>query len=76
MMRSTTAEGLAEAIRSGERTAVETVEAAFARIDEVDGAVGAFLELWRDEAAERAAGIDRRRTRGSRSVRSRACRRH
>ncbi len=64
MMRSTTAEGLAEAIRSGERTAVETVEAAFARIDEIDGAVGAFLELWRDEAAERAAGIDRRRDEG------------
>lgn len=59
-----TAEGLAAAIRSGERSAVDTVEAAFARIEEIDGSVGAFLELWRDEATERAAGIDSRRDEG------------
>ena len=59
-----TAEALAAAVRSGERTAVETVEQAFARIDEVDASVGAFLELWREQAAERAADIDRRRDSG------------
>ena len=64
-MQAMTGEGLAAAIRSGERNAVDAVEAAFARIDEVDASVGAFLELWRDEAAERAADIDRRRDEGS-----------
>lgn len=59
-----TVEGLAAAIRSGERDAVDVVEAAFARIEEVDRSVGAFLELWREEATERAAGIDRRRDEG------------
>ena len=63
-MQAMTAEGLAAAIRSGERNAVDAVETAFARIDEVDASVGAFLELWRDEAAERAADIDRRREEG------------
>ena len=63
-MQAMTAEGLAAAIRSGERNAVDAVEAAFARIDEVDASVGAFLELWRDEAAERAVDIDRRRDEG------------
>ena len=59
-----TVEGLAAAIRSGERDAVDVLEAAFARIEEVDRSVGAFLELWREEATERAAGIDRRRDAG------------
>ncbi len=63
-MQPTTAEGLAAAIRSGERNAVDTVEAALARIEEVDGSVGAFLEVWRDEATERAADIDNRRDEG------------
>ena len=59
-----TVEGLAAAIRSGERDAVDVVEAAFGRIEEVDRSVGAFLELWREEATELAAGIDRRRDEG------------
>ena len=59
-----TVEGLAAAIRSGERDAVDVVEAAFGRIEEVDRSVGAFLELWREEATERAVGIDRRRDEG------------
>ena len=59
-----TAEALAAAVRSGEQTAVETIERAFARIEEVDPAVGAFLELWQEEANERAADIDRRREAG------------
>ncbi len=63
-MEPTTAEGLAAAIRSGELNAVDAVEAALARIDEVDGAVGAFLEVWREEATERAADIDSRRDGG------------
>ena len=63
-MQPMTAEGLAAAIRSGERSAVDTVDATFARIDQVDGSVGAFLELWRDEATERAADVDRRRDEG------------
>ncbi len=56
-MQPMTAEGLAAAIRSGERSAVDAVDATFARIDEVDAAVGAFLELWRDEAAERPSSV-------------------
>ncbi len=59
-----TAEELAAAVRSGERTAAETVEQAFERIDRVDPSVGAFLEVWRQPAAERAAEVDRRRDSG------------
>ncbi|MCY3972253.1 MAG: Asp-tRNA(Asn)/Glu-tRNA(Gln) amidotransferase subunit GatA [Acidobacteria bacterium] len=57
-------EALAAAVRSGERTAVDTVAQAFTRIEEVDASVGAFLELWRDEGIERASEIDRRRDSG------------
>ena len=59
-----TVEALAAAVRSGERTAVDTVTQAFARIEEVDASVGAFLELWREEGTERASEIDRRRDSG------------
>ncbi len=64
MTATMTVEGLAAAVRAGEQTATGAVEASFARIDEVDGKVGAFLEVWREEAAERAADIDRRRDDG------------
>ena len=59
-----TAEALATAVRSGEQSAAESVERALERIDRVDPSVGAFLEVWPEQAAERAADIDRRRDAG------------
>jgi len=58
------AETLAAAIRAGERTAVGAVEQALTRIERADGAVGAFLDVWRSEALERAARVDRKRDEG------------
>jgi aspartyl-tRNA(Asn)/glutamyl-tRNA(Gln) amidotransferase subunit A len=52
------AEETARRVAAGETSAVEGVEAALSRIAEVDSAIGAFLELWADEARERAAEID------------------
>lgn len=58
MSAGETALGVASAVRSGERSAVEVVEASLAAIDALDGQVHAFLEVTAEEALARAADID------------------
>ncbi len=59
-------EEIAARVRSGEVSALEMVEASIGRIDDVDGRLGAFLGVERDEALTCARGIDARRRRGER----------
>ncbi len=47
------------AVAAGEVSAVEVVEAALRRIDELDGRVRAFREVWPDRARAAARAIDR-----------------
>ena len=63
-----TASALAEAIRSGETSAVEVTQAHLDRIAEVDGAVHAFLHVSAELALEQAAAVDARRTAGEAPV--------
>ncbi len=51
-------EEIARRVQAGEASAVAVLEASLARTAEVEPEVGAFLELWIDEARERAAAID------------------
>ncbi len=55
-----TAHELVDAYRQGRATPSEATEAHLARIDRVDGAVGAYLTLARDEALAVARGADAR----------------
>lgn len=48
---------LAALIRSGELSAVELTRAALERIAAVDGRVGAFVDVWADEALAAAAAV-------------------
>ena len=59
MSRVETAKATCDAVRSGERTAVEVCTAAFDVITARDQALGAFTTLIRDQALARAADIDR-----------------
>ncbi|HCA48660.1 MAG TPA: Asp-tRNA(Asn)/Glu-tRNA(Gln) amidotransferase GatCAB subunit A, partial [Armatimonadetes bacterium] len=59
-----TAYELGERLASGEVSAVEVTEAHFARIDEVEPKVAAFLALTREEALEQARQVDDRRSAG------------
>jgi len=59
-----TAHELSERLASGEVSAVEVAEAIFARIDEVEGRLDAFLALTRDQALEQARQVDDRRAGG------------
>jgi AtzE family amidohydrolase len=52
-------------VRKGERSAVETVEAALARISAGDGAINAFTAVTRARALAEAAALDAARARGS-----------
>ena len=58
------ASAIARDVRSGERSAVSVVDQALARIDAVDTAVGAYLEVFREDALSRAANLDARRESG------------
>jgi amidase len=55
-----TAIALAAAVRSGERTAEQTVAAAIERIDARDGDLGAFQTVRRDAALAEARAVDAR----------------
>ena len=55
---------LSASVRSGERSAVETVEAALARIAAGDGAVNAFTAVTRERALAEAAAVDAARAAG------------
>jgi aspartyl-tRNA(Asn)/glutamyl-tRNA(Gln) amidotransferase subunit A len=59
-------EAIAAAVRGGELTALQMVEASLERIGEVEPRVGAFLGLEAEEALRTAAAIDDRRRRGDR----------
>ena len=59
-----TAAGLAEALTEGRVTSVELTEAHLDRIDDVDGAVHAFLHVDREGALAQAAAADARRADG------------
>jgi aspartyl-tRNA(Asn)/glutamyl-tRNA(Gln) amidotransferase subunit A len=52
-----------DAVRSGDRSAVDLCEAAFAAIDAADPVLHAFNTIVREQALERAAAIDRDRAR-------------
>jgi aspartyl-tRNA(Asn)/glutamyl-tRNA(Gln) amidotransferase subunit A len=52
-----------DAVRNGDRTAVEICESALAAIDACDPLLHAFLTVVKERALERAAAIDRDRTR-------------
>lgn len=58
-MRRLSACEIAAAVRRGDLSAAEVVEAHLARIGDVELRLGAFLEVYEDEARERAAEIDR-----------------
>jgi aspartyl-tRNA(Asn)/glutamyl-tRNA(Gln) amidotransferase subunit A len=53
-------EEVARRVRSRELPAAEVVEAALARTERVEPLIGAWLEIFAEEARERAAEIDRR----------------
>ena len=59
-------EELAAAVRGGEVSAREVVEASLGRIADVEPRLGAFLGIETDEALAAAAAIDDRRRRGER----------
>ncbi len=59
-----TAAEAARRIRSGELTSVALVEALLRRIDRLDGRIGAFLALDREDALRQASEADARRARG------------
>ncbi|MEV4437902.1 amidase [Streptomyces sp. NPDC049577] len=56
----------AAAVRSGDLSTREVVDAALARIAERDGSVRAFTAIWPDRARERAAEVDALIARGAR----------
>src|SRR5262245_38913933 len=59
-----TAEALATAVHRGERSAVETVSAALARLRRVEPFVEAFLHVREADALDEAAELGRRRAGG------------
>ena len=59
-MKPTTILEMKAALRSGDVTSVQLVEAAFQRIEAVDGTVGAFLALNREGALAQACLADQR----------------
>lgn len=58
-----TATEIAAAVRDGQVTAVDVVDAHLARIDAVDPQVGAFTRVLHDRAREEAAAVDEREDR-------------
>ncbi len=55
---------LSDLLRKREASAREALEASYARIDEVEGELAAYLLLTRDTAEREAAAVDERRARG------------
>jgi aspartyl-tRNA(Asn)/glutamyl-tRNA(Gln) amidotransferase subunit A len=52
--------GVAEQVATRRRSAVEVAEEAFRAIEQVEGRIGAFLEVSRERALEEARGVDDR----------------
>ncbi|MEX2356397.1 MAG: amidase family protein, partial [Thermaerobacterales bacterium] len=59
-----TAWSVAAAVSDGDISAAEAVQDSLARIETLDGAVGAFLRVTPERALERARAVDDRRARG------------
>jgi len=57
---SRTAAEIRSAVAGGATSAREVTESFLARIDAVDGRVGAYTQVWRDEALAQADGVDAR----------------
>jgi aspartyl-tRNA(Asn)/glutamyl-tRNA(Gln) amidotransferase subunit A len=55
---------LAAAIAAGQQSAIATCDAALARIEQLDPAIHAFLQLFPDQAREAAAAVDAARDAG------------
>ncbi|MDA1024735.1 MAG: amidase, partial [bacterium] len=53
-----------DAIRDGNMTAVQAVEESLRVIEEKDGEIGAFLEVFKEEALARAKELDERKAAG------------
>ena len=53
-----TAHELHDDLRSGAVTATALLDEQYARIDDVDDKVKAYLELWKDDAKEKASAVD------------------
>ncbi|MCR3922099.1 MAG: amidase family protein, partial [Firmicutes bacterium] len=64
MLEQLTVAAALDKLNSGEVSARELTEAAFARIDAVDETVKAFMTLTRDEALSAAAMVDVKRKNG------------
>lgn len=58
------AKEMRDAVQSGAVTATQLTEDHLARIDEVDGRLDAFTQIWRDKAMEMAAAVDAKAARG------------
>jgi aspartyl-tRNA(Asn)/glutamyl-tRNA(Gln) amidotransferase subunit A len=58
------AKEMRDAVQSGAVTATQLTEAHLARIDEVDGRLDAFTQIWRDKAMEMATAVDAKAARG------------
>jgi aspartyl-tRNA(Asn)/glutamyl-tRNA(Gln) amidotransferase subunit A len=65
-MEATTARDIARSVNAGETSAVERAAAMLERIDERDGAVGAYLAVTRELARESAERVDARVAAGER----------
>lgn len=63
-IKDITIEKALEMMESGQLTAVRLVEMCFANIHDKDHEIGAFLDVWEDEAVEAARDIDARRESG------------
>ena len=55
---------IAQAVQSGTLTALQAVQDSLQKIKELNGQINAFVEVWPEEALQRAAEIDARRSRG------------
>jgi aspartyl-tRNA(Asn)/glutamyl-tRNA(Gln) amidotransferase subunit A len=65
-MEFLTATEMRDRIVAGEQTSRQTVEAMFERIDRIEPTVGAYLNLFREQALERADAIDKKIAAGER----------
>ena len=55
---------IAQAVQSGTLSAVQAVQHSLQKIKELNPQINAFVEVWEEEALQRAADIDARRARG------------
>ncbi len=59
-----TAHGIRDALKRHETTAIEVTESFLGRIEEVDGKVAAYTDVWKDTALARAFALDEQLAQG------------